>query len=168
MKKFIMGLEHDWIAFALAVVGMLLIIFPIQLTVEIPFMLGAGLLVHAVISTIMYFKYKDKEVKIGKVVIYAVLGISILHYNGDAIGAIGGLWAMMSLYEVGEEINEMTEEKRFSVFRIIMSAISITLAVMLLFDPFEHFTTHVRVLGLEIISSVFVRRHQLIHSDKKV
>jgi hypothetical protein len=36
--------------------------------------------------------------------------------------------------------------------------ISVVLAAMLMMDPFEHFNMHVRVLGLEIISTVFIRR----------
>ena len=35
-------------------------------------------------------------------------------------------------------------------------------AVMLLFAPFDHFSFHVRILGLEILSSVFVRKRRIL------
>jgi hypothetical protein len=44
---------------------------------------------------------------------------------------------------------------------MIASAITVAFAVMLLFAPFEHFAFHVRILGLEILSSVFVRKRKI-------
>jgi len=68
---------------------------------------------------------------------------------------------MKSLEEAGKEITESFEKENFSVIRTIFAAITIVLAILLLFDPFEHFTFHVRVLGLEMLSYLFVRKHSI-------
>ena len=65
---------------------------------------------------------------------------------------------MLSLYETAEEITESYIHKNYSVTGIISSVISIALAVLLLFNPFEHFSFHVRILGLEMIASVISNR----------
>lgn len=161
MKKLIVGLEKDWVVFLFGVIGLLLILFPEPLTDAAPILLGAVLLLRGLAGAVILWRYPKEEIKPGKIVLYLVLGIAILHHTADSIGVIGAIWAMVSLNEVAEEINEAVENRRFSAFRMIMSVVSIVLAVMLLFDPFEHFATHVRVLGLEMLVSVFVRRHNI-------
>lgn len=166
MKKLIVSLDKDWLAFLSGLIGILLIIFPEQLTTIMPWLLGITLVLHGITGAVVFFKYKDQNSNPGAIIIYVVLGAAILVHNGEAIGVIGVIWAVLSLKEVAEEITEAYREKHFSVFRMIMSLISVALAVMLLFDPFEHFEFHVRVLGLEMLSSVFVRRHNIIKTNK--
>ncbi len=162
MKKLVIGLHNDWLAYLFGAMGILLIIFPETFTGATPYMLGIGLLVKAVIGIISVVKYKkETKAKAGNIVIDVVLGCAILFHNANAIGAIGAFWAMASLHEVAEEITEAFENRKFSLFRMIASAITIALAVMLLFAPFEHFAFHVRILGLEILSSVFVRKRKI-------
>ena len=40
------------------------------------------------------------------------------------------------------------------LYYVLLVLIETVLAIMLLFDPVEHFTFHVRILGIEIILSV--------------
>ena len=166
MKKLIVGLDKDWLAFISGLIGVLLIIFPKNFVILIPWLLGITLLLHAVTSLVILLKYKDQKINAGSIVIYAVLGAVILIHNSEAIGVIGSVWAMISLKDVADEITQSYLEKHFSVFRLIASAVSVALAVMLLFNPFGHFELHVRVLGLEMLSSVFVRRHNIIQKTK--
>ena len=162
MKKLVIGLQNDWLAYLFGGMGILLIIFPETFTGATPYMLGIGLLVKAVIGIISVVKYKkETKAKAGNVVIDVVLGCAILFHNANAIGAIGAFWAMASLHEVAEEITEAFENRKFSLFRMIASAITVAFAAMLLFAPFEHFAFHVRILGLEILSSVFVRKRKI-------
>ena len=48
-----------------------------------------------------------------------------------------------------------------------VGAFSTVLAIMLLFDPFEHFEMHMRILGLEMIVSIFQRRHNIIREKRE-
>ncbi len=162
MKKIIIGLHNDWLAYLFGIMGILLIAFPETFTSITPYTLGIGLIVKGIIEIISICKFKkETKAKAGNIVIDIVLGCAILFHNANAIGPIGAFWAMASLYEVSEEITEAVENRKFSVFRIIVSVFTITLAVMLLFAPFDHFTFHVRILGLEILSSVFVRQRKI-------
>ncbi len=167
MKKLIIGLDKDWLAFVSGVIGVLLIIFPKNFVILVPWLLGITLLLRAVTSVIILLKYKDQKINAGSIVIYAVLGMVILVHNAESIGVIGSVWAMISLKEVSDEITQSYCEKHFSVFRLVVAAVSVGLAVMLLFNPFEHFEFHVRVLGLEMLSSVFVRRHNIIQNNRQ-
>ena len=162
MKKLIIGLQNDWLAYLFGIMGILLIAFPETFTGATPYMLGIGLIVKAIVGIISVCKYKEEtKAKAGNIVIDVVLGCAILFHNANAIGAIGAFWAMASLHEVSEEITEAFENRKFSLFRMIASGITVTLAVMLLFAPFDHFSFHVRILGLEILSSVFVRKRRI-------
>ena len=158
MEKIILGLKNSWIALAFLVMGILLVIFPEQAMVAAPYMLGLGLIIKSAIGVIALIKYKnDTKVKAGDIVVDAVLGSAILYQNATAIGPIGAIWAMASLKEVAEEITEAFENKEFSLLRMIFAIASIALAIMLIFNPFEHFAFHIRILGLEMISGFFTR-----------
>ena len=160
MKKFIVGLHNDWIAFLFAVMGILLIIFPKEFTGIVPYVLGIGLIIKGVVCIVAIVKHyeTDTDIRAGRIVMYLVLGSAILYHNAEAIGPIGAIWAMMSLNEVSEEITEDFENHSFSLVRSIFAVITIALAVMLMFDPFEHFSVHIGVLGAEMISSCFIRK----------
>lgn len=55
---------------------------------------------------------------------------------------------------------------QLTIFRAVIIVLSTALAIMPLFNPFAHFTTHVRILGLEIILCVLVRRHKILTAAK--
>lgn len=162
MKKTILGLEKDWMAIIYGIMGILLIIFPEAFTSAIPYMLGLGLIAHGTFGIVSLLKYKNKsDFKPGNLIILFVLGIAILHFNADAIGPIGAIWAMISLSEVADEITESFENKSFSAVQITFSVVSVGLAILLMFNPFQHFAFHVRILGLEMLAMIFVRWHNL-------
>lgn len=72
------------------------------------------------------------------------------------------MWAIFSLKEVSEKIDQMWAEKHIHIFCLLSSVVTVSLAIMLMMDPFEHFSTHVKVLGLMIISTTIVKAADLI------
>ena len=102
----------------------------------------------------------------GRTVLFLVLGAAILYHGDESIGMIGSIWAMLSLLEVAETIDEAAAEKHITALRCAAIIVSTALAVMLLFAPFEHFTTHVRILGAELMVSIFTRRRNLIREKR--
>ena len=96
-----------------------------------------------------------------------MIGAVLLFLKGDSISIIGVVWAMLSLYESAQEIDEFREAKKVRVISIISIVISIGLAVLLMVNPFAHFYTHVRILGLEIIASAFIRGKNVRESKKE-
>ncbi|MBQ0064779.1 MAG: hypothetical protein KBT48_03375 [Firmicutes bacterium] len=166
MKEFILDCEHDYIAFAIALLGVLFIIFPNQVSNIAHILLGLALLFFVGFSVIGYFKYKDKQVNIGKLIVYTILAIVILMEKGDDLHSLGIMWSVVSLQNVSEEINEFFAHHKFSFVRLIMIIISLGLALLLLLDPAHHFSSHVQILGIEVISTVFIREHHLKHKKK--
>ena len=167
MKKVILGLQKEWIAIVIGIMGVLILIFPVIFANAVPYILGLALIAQGIVSLIALYKYKkETKARIGGIVIFLVLGIAILFHTSKAIGPIGCMWAMISLYEVAEELTESIENKCFTLKTFIVSAVSITLAIMLLFDPFEHFAVHLRILGLEMVTYVFIRRRNLLNDGQ--
>ena len=161
MKKIVLNLKQDREAFLFAVIGLLLIAFPDHVAFAIPYMLGIGSIVYACINIFISLKYPDSDAKLGDGIIKGVIGGVCLFLEAKSLSILGVIWAVQSLTEVAEEIEEFRTNKTFSPLSCISMVISIVLAVMLMMDPFEHFSVHVQVLGLEIIASVFIRSRRI-------
>ena len=165
MKKIILNLQRDRLVFIFVIVGVVLIAFPEYIAGAVPYIIGIGLLIYAVTTIFVSLKYPDSDAKLGDGIIKAVTGAVVLFMKADSISILGVIWAVQTLHDVAEEIDEYRESKSFSIISCISMIISIILAVMLMMDPFEHFETHVRILGLEIIASVFIRRRRLMKTS---
>ncbi len=161
MKQFIRNLESDYLAMAVLAVGILMVIFPGHLAKAFPWVLGIVLILRGISVIILAFRYRDGEHEPGRAILYSVMGLTILIRRSEAIGIIGVIWAVIALMEVSEELNAMWRKNHYSAVHLILAVISVALAVTLMVDPFKHFITHVRVLGLEIVSSCIARRLDL-------
>ena len=166
MKKLIMGLENNRHVYAFVVLGLILIIFPNEMGIAAPYVIGGGLLIYGCLNIVLSLKYPDSAISLGDGVISVVLGGVLLVQRGDSIAILGVVWAMISLHETAKEIDEYRSLKKINLFSIGSSIISIVLAVLLLANPFAHFYTHVRILGLEIILSA-IAKGRLAWKNKK-
>ena len=162
MKNLILNLKKDRQAFLFVILGLILIAVPAQISSAVPFLLGIPMVIYAILNVVISFRYREALPKLGNSILAGVLGLVILLQKADSLSTIGVIWAIFSLHESAEEINEFIETKHFNIVSCISIIISVVLAAMLMFDPFEHFETHIRILGLEIIASVFTRRKRLI------
>ena len=157
MKKIILALEDNRQIYAFVILGLILIIFPNAMGIAAPYILGAALLLYGIVNIVISVKYPESSVSLGDGVISVVAGGVFLAQRGNSVAILGVVWAMISLYEAAKEIDEYRKEKKINLIGIIVVIISIVLAVMLMVNPFVHFYTHVRILGLEIIAYVFVK-----------
>lgn len=167
MKRFIKNLENKYLGILILTVGVLMLIFPQQVSAVFPYFLGGGLILRGIAAVFIALRYKDGSKGPGMAVVYCVLGTVIMILGSEAVGIIGVIWAVFSLEEVSTDFNEMWKNKRFSAFHIITAIVSVVLAVMLIIDPFEHFTVHVSVLGLEIIFSCLSKGVDAVRSVLK-
>ena len=94
--------------------------------------------------------------------LYVVMGLMIMYLKAESINIIGVMWAIFSLKEVSEEIDQMWKEKHVHIFCLLSSVVTVSLAIMLMIDPFDHFSTHIKVLGLMIISTTLAKAAGLI------
>ena len=162
MKKQIKNLEKEYLVVALLVIGLLLIIFPARFSIAFPWVLGVVLVLRGLSIIVLALHYKDPEHTPGRAIVYITLGLTVMILGSRAVGIIGVIWAVFSLMEVAGEIDEMWKEGHYSIICVISCVISVALAVLLMTDPFKHFVTHVRILGLEILASVIARRTAII------
>ena len=165
MKRFILNLEKDYLAAVFVAAGILLIAFPEHFSKVAPYVLGGALILHGIVIVVLVLRYKDSHHGPGKAIVYFSMGLTILFLGGDALAIIGVIWAVFSLIEVSDEINEMWAQKKYSVLGLVASAISIGLAIVLMTDPFRHFAVHVRVLGFEILVSCIARRASIMKRE---
>lgn len=166
MKKQIKNLEKEYLVVALLVIGLLLIIFPARFSIAFPWVLGIVLVLRGLSVIVLALHYKDPEHTPGRAIVYITLGLTVMILGSRAVGIIGVIWAVFSLMEVAGEIDEMWKEGHYSIIRVISCVISVALAVLLMTDPFKHFVTHVRILGLEILASVIARRTAIIKGKR--
>ena len=157
MKQFIRNLEKEYTVIVFLAVGILMILFPEHFARIFPYLLGGALVLRGISVVVLSFHYKEKDQGPGKMILYCVTGLTIMIRASQATGIIGVIWAVYSLVEVSGEIDEMWREGHYSVLHLVPAVISVALAVMLMVDPFEHFVTHIRILGLEIITSCLAR-----------
>ena len=167
MKKFIRNLENRYLAAAILVIGILMVIFPVRLAAAFPWALGSALIVRAIAVIILFLKDREERKGPGRVLLYFILGFTFLLHSTEATGIIGIIWAAFTLVEVANEIDEMWHEKRFSVLYLLTAAASIVFSILLLLYPFEHFAVHIRVFGMEVIFYSLSRIAAILKTRKK-
>ncbi|MCR4924349.1 MAG: DUF308 domain-containing protein, partial [Lachnospiraceae bacterium] len=144
--------KKDGQVYAFLIIGIVLILFPDMMTAVAPYVIGIALIVYGTVNIFVSLKFPDSDADMGDAIVKVIIGIIILAQNDKSITTLGIIWAMQSFTEVAEEIEEYRKERKFHVSKLIFIIISIILAAMLIMDPFDHFTFHVVVLGLEMIA----------------
>ena len=144
------------------IVGILMVLFPENLSHVFIWALGGAMILRGILVMILCLYYKEDEHGPGKVLLYVVMGLMIMYLKAESINIIGVMWAIFSLKEVSEEIDQMWKEKHVHIFCLLSSVVTVSLAIMLMMDPFDHFSTHVKVLGLMIISTTLAKTAGLI------
>ncbi len=152
--------KKDQQVYAFVIIGIILILFPDVLTELAPYIIGITLIVYSVINIFTYIGKPDSDIRLGDTIIKGILGFIILYREEKSITIIGIIWAMESFYEVAEEIDNYRKNKKFHLISLLSMIISIILATTLIINPFNHFTTHVIVLGIEMIVTVFIRSRE--------
>ena len=157
MKKLIIGLKDNRQVYVFVALGIALILFPNAMGIAAPYVIGIVQLLYGILNVIISIRYPDASVSTGSGVISIVIGGILLVQKESSIAILGVVWAIISLYEAAKEIDEFRKEKKIGVVSLISVVLSIVLAVLLMVNPFAHFYTHVRILGLEIIAAAMVK-----------
>ena len=162
MRDYILNLSNKNISIMILIVGILMVLFPENLSHIFIWALGGAMILRGILVMILCLYYKEDEHGPGKVLLYVVMGLMIMYLKAESINIIGVMWAIFSLKEVSEEIDQMWKEKHVHIFCLLSSVVTVSLAIMLMMDPFDHFSTHVKVLGLMIISTILAKTAGLI------
>ncbi len=157
--------KKDQQVYAFVIIGILLIIFPDVFTTLAPYIIGFTLVIYSAINIFTSMKNPDSDTRLGDAIIKGILGLIILFLEEKSISIIGIIWAMESFYEVAEEIDNYRKNRKFRIISLLSMIISTVLATTLIMDPFDHFTVHVIVLGIEMIVTVFIRNRNNKQKD---
>ena len=150
-------MKDNRMVYAFVILGVILVVFPNEMGIAAPYVLGIGQIIYGCLSVILSLKYPDSLVSLGDGLVSIIIGVTLLIQKGDSVAALGFVWAMISLTEAAKEIDEYRRTKKVSVINICSIIVTIVLAFLLMANPFAHFYTHVRILGLEIIASAIVK-----------
>ena len=162
MRDFIHNITNKNISIIILIVGILMVISPENLSHVFIWALGGAMILRGILVMILCLYYRKEEHGPGKVLLYVVMGVMIMYLKAESINIIGVMWAIFSLKEVAEDIDQMWEEKHVYIFCLLSSVVTVSLAIMLMIDPFDHFSIHVKVLGLMIISTTLAKAAGLI------
>ena len=162
MRDYIHNLSNKNISIMILIVGILMVLFPENLSHVFIWALGGAMILRGILVMILCLYYKEDEHGPGNVLLYVVMGLMIMYLKAESINIIGVMWAIFSLKEVSEEIDQMWKEKHVHIFCLLSSVVTVSLAIMLMMDPLEHFSAHVKVLGLMIISTTVAKTADLI------
>ena len=162
MRDYIHNLSNKNISIMILIVGILMVLFPENLSHVFIWALGGAMILRGILVMILCLYYKEDEHGPGNVLLYVVMGLMIMYLKAESINIIGVMWAIFSLKEVSEEIDQMWKEKHVHIFCLLSSVVTVSLAIMLMIDPFDHFSTHIKVLGLMIISTTLAKTAGLI------
>lgn len=167
MREFIHELSNKYLSIALLIVGILMVLFPENLSHVMIWALGGAMILRGILVIILCLRYKDRDQGPGKAILYAIMGLLIMYLNIESINIVGVMWAIFSLLEVSNEIDLMWKKQHVDIICLLSSVVTVTLSIMLMINPFEHFSAHVKVLGLTIISTFIAKTIELIKAKIK-
>jgi uncharacterized membrane protein HdeD (DUF308 family) len=161
MVKFILSnLKKDRQIFLFVALGVVLILFPEKISGYAPYIVGTALIAYALLNIFMELRYPESEISLGGAVVRGIMGIILLMEKEQAIAILGIVWAVLSLNDVGEEIDEYFKSRKFRLVGAVSIVLTIVFSALLMLDPFEHFAFHIRILGLEMIAETFILRRE--------
>lgn len=142
------------------IIGLICILVPGLVAGGLPYILGAAMILASASFISAYVKnYKQIEndsEKLSLGLMMGIMGAFFLVKGQKALGAIGTTWAMIGIIKAAKSLNLLVSAIRAKAKWLALTvefAIRMGLALLLLFDPFEHITAHIAILGMEIIFS---------------
>ena len=116
-------------------------------------MVVAGVLMGISCFQDKQFLDQNSEELVYGIVIF-IMGLAFMIQGTNALGPIGTTWAIIGIRKAAKSLNQAIQQicmKKHFVVSIIEFLIRIMFALLLLFDPYEKFSTHIAILGLELI-----------------
>ena len=133
-----------------AVIGLLCVLFPRQITAALPCVLGGAMAIAGVVCAASCFRGGGERAarseELGRSLVLLVVGLVCALHGEQAVGPLGKASKSLSRALSGPR-------KGLSFFvQMTEFLIRLTLSVLLLLDPMGKFETHVLILGLELIA----------------
>lgn len=140
------------------IIGTLCIVFPDGVTAALPYLLGGAMVLTAVVRGIRDIRNREvlscSSYALAQGLVLLIMGMAFIVQGPKSLGPMGTTWAIIGIRKasksLGQAIRRIHAKEHFFV-PMMGFLLRITLALILLFNPFEKFSTHVAILGLELI-----------------
>lgn len=141
------------------VLGSICILFAGHVTFVLPYLLGGAMIFAGILRIITYFQNKyflecqSDELAYG--ILLFIMGAAFVIQGSNSLGALGTTWAIIGIRKASKSLNlaiRQVYEKKHFIIPIVEFLLRITLALILLFHPDEKITSHVVILGMEMIA----------------
>ena len=161
MAKLLLSyLKKDIQIYVFIALGIVLIFFPENIAEYAPYIVGVALILYAVLNIFMELRYPESQISLGNAIVRGVTGVILLMETEQAIAILGIVWAVLSLNDVAEEIDDYRRTGKFRTIGAVSIVLTIIFSALLMLEPFEHFAFHIRILGLEMIAETFIHRRE--------
>lgn len=148
------------ICYLFPIIGVVCILLPGYVTAVLPYLLGGAMVLAGIARGLNDIRNKEflgrSSYGLAHGLILLIMGAAFIVQGAKALGPMGTTWAIIGIRKasksLGWAIRQIYAKENF--FAPIMEfLLRIILALILLFDPFEKFSTHVVILGLELIAT---------------
>lgn len=141
------------------ILGVIFILFSNHVTRILPYLLGGAMVLASILRGINAFQNQnlvwEHSEELTYSIILMIMGVSFILQGSNALGAIGTTWAMIGIGKASKSLKQafyrLCQKDHFAI-PMIEFLLRMTLALILLFHPYEKFSTHIIILGLELIA----------------
>lgn len=141
------------------ILGVVFILFSDHVTRILPYLLGGAMVLASILWGINAFQNQnlvwEHSEELTYSIILIIMGVAFILQGSNALGAIGTTWAMIGIGKASKSLKQaicrLYQRQHFAI-PAIEFLLRMTLALILLFHPFEKFSTHIIILGLELIA----------------
>ncbi|MGN0153862.1 MAG: DUF308 domain-containing protein [Lachnospiraceae bacterium] len=142
------------------VIGIICILWAEYVVRVLPYLLGSAMVIDGLLIGISCFQDKcflnhDSEELVYGIVMF-IMGVAFIIQGVNSLGPIGTTWAIIGIRKASKSLNQAIQQiymKKQFVASFIAFLVRITLALLLLFDSLEKLSTHVVILGLELVAT---------------
>lgn len=138
-------------------IGLLCVIFPRQITVGLPYILGSVMTVAGITYIAACFRSHaeaDRSTELASGFVLLVIGILCVFHGAGSIGPLGTTGAIIGIRKASRSLSALIQDHSRGIGAFLYFAeflVRFVFSVMLLFYPTEKFETHIMLLGLELI-----------------
>ena len=160
-------------SFIFPILGISCIIWTEHVVRVLPYLLGSAMVIDGLLIGISCFQDKhflnhDSEELVHGIVMF-IMGFAFIIQGENSLGPIGITWSIIGIRKASKSLNQAIQQiymKEQFIVPLMGFLIRISLALLLLFDSFEKLSTHIVILGLELIATSirFKGRHEKYES----
>lgn len=145
--------------FLFPVLGVICVLFAEHITLILPYLLGCTMVLAGILMGIGHFqnnRFLERDsADLAYGIIIFVMGIAFIIQGSNALGPLGTTWAIIGILKASKSLDQAIQQiyiKKGFIAPVAEFLVRMMLALVLLFKPFDKFSTHVVILGLELIA----------------